>query len=362
MSFLRQSTSQVIQMGPFSDSTDGVTPETGLTIAQSDRLISKNGGSFVQSTTTGNATHDTNGWYSTTLSAADTDTVGILILQVTVSGSVPVWHTYQVVEEAVYDALYAASAPGYLQPTTAGNTLDVSPAGNAGIDWSNIESPTTTVTFPGTTVGTVTTNTDMRGTDSALLAASAPANFGDLAITSSTGLVSVGTNNDKNNYSISGTITTLDGLNNFNPASDPVATVTTLTGHTPQSGDSFPRLGAPAGASISADIASVKNDTGTLLKAQIQELGILKGQPYNNFQFLMVLDSDGKTPAPGLTVSGLRLVDNGAFVAVDGAITEVSNGYYRFNATANDTNGDTITWRFTAATADDTAVTFKTVQ
>ena len=41
-------------------------------------------------------------------------------------------------------------------------------------------------------VDTVTTNSDMRGTDNALLAASAPTNFGDLAITASTGLVSVG--------------------------------------------------------------------------------------------------------------------------------------------------------------------------
>lgn len=33
-------------------------------------------------------------------------------------------------------------------------------------------------------------------------------------------------------------------------------TVTTLTGHTPQTGDNFARLGAPVGASISADIAA----------------------------------------------------------------------------------------------------------
>jgi len=77
-----------------------------------------------------------------------------------------------------------------------------------------------------TLVATTTTNTDMRGTDSALLAASAPTNFGDLAITVTTGLVSVGTNNDKTGYSISGTITTLDGLNNFAPATDVVASVT----------------------------------------------------------------------------------------------------------------------------------------
>lgn len=40
-----------------------------------------------------------------------------------------------------------------------------------------------------------------------------------------------------------------------------VGTVTTLTGHTPQTGDSFARLGAPVGASISADLAAVEAQT-----------------------------------------------------------------------------------------------------
>ena len=35
--------------------------------------------------------------------------------------------------------------------------------------------------------------------------------------------------------------------------------------HNPQSGDAFARLGVPAGASVSADIASVKTDTGNLV-------------------------------------------------------------------------------------------------
>jgi hypothetical protein len=38
-------------------------------------------------------------------------------------------------------------------------------------------------------------------------------------------------------------------------------TVTTYTGDTPQTGDAFARLGAPAGASVSADIAAVQADT-----------------------------------------------------------------------------------------------------
>jgi len=82
-----------------------------------------------------------------------------------------------------------------------------------------------------TQVNTCVSNTDMRGTDSALLAASAPTNFGDLAITASTGKVTVGTNDDKTGYSISGTKTTLDALNDV-AATDIVSAgaITTLSG------------------------------------------------------------------------------------------------------------------------------------
>lgn len=44
-----------------------------------------------------------------------------------------------------------------------------------------------------------------------------------------------------------------------------IPTVSTLTGHTAQTGDSFARLGAPAGASVSADIAAVKAETATIV-------------------------------------------------------------------------------------------------
>lgn len=43
-----------------------------------------------------------------------------------------------------------------LRPTTAGRTLDVSAGGEAGIDWANVGSPTTTVGLSGTTVKTAT--------------------------------------------------------------------------------------------------------------------------------------------------------------------------------------------------------------
>ncbi len=43
-----------------------------------------------------------------------------------------------------------------LQPTTAGRTLDVSSGGEAGVDWANVGTPTTTVGLSGTTVKAVT--------------------------------------------------------------------------------------------------------------------------------------------------------------------------------------------------------------
>ena len=59
---------------------------------------------------------------------------------------------------------------GALRPTTAGRTLDVTASGAAGIDWGNVENAGTTVDLSATSINlcdTVTTNTDMRGTDSA---------------------------------------------------------------------------------------------------------------------------------------------------------------------------------------------------
>jgi hypothetical protein len=79
-------------------------------------------------------------------------------------------------------------------PTSSGNSIDVTATGAVGIDWANVESQATAVDLSATDfqlVDTTTTNTDMVGTDSALLAASAPTNFGDLSITVTTGLVDV---------------------------------------------------------------------------------------------------------------------------------------------------------------------------
>lgn len=206
--YLRQSTaSQSRTIGPFVDDTDFKTLENGLTIANTDIKLKKNGATAVNKNS-GGATSDVNGMYAVTFNATDTNTVGEIQGSVSVAGALVVVFKFVVLEEAVFDLLFISGATGDVKLQAITHTGATIP----------------TVT----TVDTTTTNTDMRGTDSALAAASAPTNFGDMAITVTTGRVSVGTSFDKTGYSISGTITTLDGLNDFNPATDTVVNVTAV--------------------------------------------------------------------------------------------------------------------------------------
>jgi hypothetical protein len=110
---LKQSTaSQTVTIGPFLDATDAVTLESGLTIANTDIRLSKAGGNIVPKNS-GGGTYDEAGAYTITLDATDTNTVGSLQLYCNMSGALPVYHEFYVFEEAIYDALYGASATGF---------------------------------------------------------------------------------------------------------------------------------------------------------------------------------------------------------------------------------------------------------
>ncbi len=113
-SFLRQATaSQSRSLGPFLDDTDFKTPETGLTIANTDIKLLINGAASANKNS-GGGTHRANGVYGVTFDATDTATVGEIFVSVGVSGALPVFATFVVLEEAIYDALFAASATGLL--------------------------------------------------------------------------------------------------------------------------------------------------------------------------------------------------------------------------------------------------------
>lgn len=105
--FLKQSTSVDIGIGPFVDSTDGVTAETALTITQPDIRLKKNGGAWAQKNAAQTLSHEENGWYEVTLDATDTGTLGVLQLAVHESGALPVFMSFHVVTANIYDTLFS---------------------------------------------------------------------------------------------------------------------------------------------------------------------------------------------------------------------------------------------------------------
>lgn len=106
--WLKQSTAATVKMGPFVDSTDGVTAETGLTISQADIRLSKNGGNIAQSNNAAGATHDELGYYDVPLDTTDTNTLGTLKVLISESGALPVWQDFMVVPANVWDSLFGA--------------------------------------------------------------------------------------------------------------------------------------------------------------------------------------------------------------------------------------------------------------
>lgn len=107
--WLKQSTAFTFRIGPFVDSTDGVTAETALTIAQADIQISKNGGAFAQTSASPTTTHDADGWYQCPLTSTDTNTLGPLVVQIVMAGALPVWKEFMVVPANVYESLIGGS-------------------------------------------------------------------------------------------------------------------------------------------------------------------------------------------------------------------------------------------------------------
>lgn len=105
MIYLKQSTAITLKIGPFLDETDGKTAETGLTIAQADVRLSKNGGDIAQKTEATSCTHDELGIYGCPIDATDTATLGRLQLFVHESGALPVFCEFLVVTANVYDTL-----------------------------------------------------------------------------------------------------------------------------------------------------------------------------------------------------------------------------------------------------------------
>ena len=122
-------------------------------------------------------------------------------------------------------------------------------------------------------------------------------------------------------------------------------------------------LDVSAGGEAGLDWANIGSPTTAVDLSGTRVLihsGIKKNVAMANFKFLMT-DSTNHAPATGLTVTVTRAIDGGAFAAGTlSAVTEVAFGIYRVDFGAGDLNGDNITFRATAAAADDLLVTIET--
>lgn len=134
--WLKQSTSVDVPIGPFVDSVDGVTAETGLTITQPDIRLKKNAAAWAQKNAVQTLTHEENGNYEVTLDATDTNTLGLLRLHVAESGALPVWEEFLVVPANVWDSLFSTDR---LQVDTREVTGTAQTAGDIMADTNDIQ-------------------------------------------------------------------------------------------------------------------------------------------------------------------------------------------------------------------------------
>jgi len=410
MSFiLKQSTaSQDIVIGAFIDDTDFKTAETGLTIANTDIKLMKDGATSVDKNS-GGGTHRINGFYSITLDATDTDTIGQLMISVKVAGALPVWLECQVLEETVFDLFYGSGADGkvVLQGVThtsaviptvttlTGHTAQTADhtAGIADIPTvsefnartivaANYFDPAADAVANVTLCATTTTNTDVTalndiaatdivsaGAITTLAGAIVNVDLCDLTTTTTTA-TNLTTNNDKAGYALSaagvdliwdetmaGHVTAdTSGLvmNEWQDGGrlDVILDARMAEASIDTTGGAVDLVTLTTTATTSTNLTTNNDKTGYALStAGDQSIADLILPPTNtafpDIEFVFVAASDHVTPVTGATGTAVtRSIDGGAFGSGTGTLAEVANGVYQYDASAADMNGKIITFRF----------------
>lgn len=329
MQILKQNTAATLTIGPILDSAGA--EYTGAVIG--DISISKNGTtSALGSPAT--LTHIGNGFYTLALATGNTDTLGRLSLYCNKSTyQMPPRHLTVVTAE-VFDTLITN---GTLASTTSGRTITTDAAGYVDANTVRLGGVVQTGRNIGASV-LLSSGTGAGEIDLSSGQVKVQSGTGAGQILSSSGQVTVGTNNDKSGYALSSAgiqaiwdaltsaLTTVNSIgkrlvDNIDAAissrstyagGDTPGTTTLLSKivgtlaagtHNPQSGDAYARLGAPAGASVSADIAAVKTDTSSTLTNSntiLNRIGAFTGSGINTilgfFRALARKDS-GLTPS-----------------------------------------------------------------
>ena len=215
MRYLKQSTATTITIGPLTDETDGVTPITTVTVGDiAAAVIKGTARTALTLTASGGSndfTHIGDGYWSLELTATDTGMLGAL--RVTLrddDGFLPVWEDFAVSPANVYDSLVAGSDSLEVDATSISGSTPA--ANNVEANISNLDA----------------------AVSGRLAASAAPTNFGDLAITATTGKVTVSGTVDTNLTQIDGQATSgnnatlnLKQLNVVNSTGDAVVASST---------------------------------------------------------------------------------------------------------------------------------------
>lgn len=260
--FLRQSTaSQEVPLGYFVDSTDGNTEETALTIANTDIKVWKTGATTLANKNIGGGTHISNGIYYAVLDATDTDTIGPLRLFIHVSGALAVKVDCVVLDEAVYDALFGTTALATATNITAaaGITLADGAITAAKIAAGAIDAAAMNVT--GSEFTAIPWNAAWDAEVQSEVEDALVAHRLDELLNADSDIdgvapPTVGSVFHELMSKTAGSFT-------FDQTTDSNEAIRDNMG-TAQTGDSFARLGAPAGVSISADIAAIEAQTNDI--------------------------------------------------------------------------------------------------
>lgn len=234
----------------------------------------------------------------------------------------------------------------FLRPTVSGRTLDVTTTGGAGIDWANVEAPTTTVTLSGTTVKTAT---DVE-TDTADIQARIPAALISGRIDATVGAM-------QNDVVTAAAIAT-DAIGAAEIADNAIGAGEIANGAIDSGAfatDSITATAIAADAIGAAEIAtdaigSAEVASTAATKIQTGLLTVPKNTAYNNFTFEMV-DTDGVTLETGLTVTCQVSKDGGALASCTNSVSEIGSGLYKMNIAAADLNADEVWIRLSATGA-----------
>ncbi len=150
---------------------------------------------------------------------------------------------------------FTLAAQSAIMPTTAGRKLDVSAAGEAGLDWANVGSPTTTLALTGTTIA-VTQKVDVDTIKTNPVVNAGTITFPTTATLASTTNITAGT------------IATVTNLTNAPTAGDFTATMKTSIG-TAVAASAVASVTGNIGGNVTGSVGSVVGLTASNLDTTI---------------------------------------------------------------------------------------------